>query len=211
LDPNSLPVLKAGYITFGCLNNFIKVTDYTLCLWGEVMSRVPSSRLILLAPPGKHRQRIFDLLGRFGVAAERIEIIESQPRLHYLRTYHRIDICLDTLPANGHTTSLDAYWMGVPVITKVGHTAIGRGGWSQLNNLGLSDLAAFDDQTFVDIAVKLATDLPRLSQLRQDLRNILRTSPLMDAKRFARAMEHAFQKIWENSCNKAGHALQKRI
>lgn len=128
LQPNALPAEKNGYVTFGCLNNFCKVSDDTLCRWGQVMAQVPSSRLILLAPAGRHRQRIYDLLGRYDVAAERIEFVEFQPRLQYLQTYHRIDICLDTLPYNGHTTSLDAYWMGVPVVTQVGHTVVGRAG-----------------------------------------------------------------------------------
>jgi protein O-GlcNAc transferase len=199
LQPNILPALTAGYVTFGCLNNFCKVSDDTLCRWGEVMSRVPSSRLILLAPAGRHRQRIFDILGRYDVAAERIEIVELQPRFQYLQTYHRIDIGLDTLPYNGHTTSLDAYWMGVPIVTQVGHTVVGRAGWSQLNNLGLTGLAAFDNQTFVDIAVALATDLSRLSQLRQTLRSNLEASPLMDGKRFAKAIETAYSQIWQSS------------
>ena len=200
LEPNALPALTAGYVTFGCLNNFCKVSDDTLCRWGQVMAKVPSSRLILLAATGSHRQRVFDLLGRYGVDAERIEFVEYQPRSQYLRTYHRIDICLDTLPYNGHTTSLDAYWMGVPVVTQVGHTIVGRAGWSQLNNLGLSELVAFDDQGFVDIVAALASDLSRLSLLRDTLRSRLQASPLMDGKHFAKAIETAYRQIWQNTC-----------
>jgi predicted O-linked N-acetylglucosamine transferase (SPINDLY family) len=195
LQPNALPALVAGYITFGCLNNFCKVSDDTLCRWGQVMAQVPASRLILLAHAGVHRQRVLDLLGRFGIAADRIEFVEYQPRAKYLQTYQRIDLCLDTLPYNGHTTSLDAYWMGVPVVTQVGHTIVGRAGWSQLNNLGLPELAAFNVQDFIDIAVALATDLPRLSQLRQTLRKRLEESPLMDGERFANAIETAYRQL----------------
>jgi len=133
------------------------------------------------------------------VAAERIEFVEYLPRAQYLRTYHRIDLCLDTLPYNGHTTSLDAYWMGVPVVTQVGHTVVGRAGWSQLNNLGLPELAAFDGQAFIDISVALAADLPRLSQLRHSLRSRLEASPLMDGKRFASAIETVYRQIWQSS------------
>jgi predicted O-linked N-acetylglucosamine transferase (SPINDLY family) len=195
LQPNDLPALTAGYITFGCLNNFCKVSDDTLSRWGQVMKRLPSSRLILLAYAGGHRQRILDLLGDYDVAAERIEFVEYRPRLDYLQTYHRIDICLDTLPYNGHTTSLDACWMGVPVVTQVGNTIVGRAGWSQLNNLGLSHLAAFDEQAFIDIAVALANDLKGLSHLRQTLRGRMEASPLMDGKRFAGAIESAYRQI----------------
>ncbi len=201
LQPNALPALSAGYVTFGSLNNFCKVSDDTLNRWGQVMARVPSSQLILLAPTGIHRQRVLDLLGRYGIAAERIKFVEFQPREQYLKTYHCIDICLDTLPANGHTTSLDAYWMGVPVVTKVGHTVVGRAGWSQLNHLGLTELAAFDDQTFIDTAVSLTFDLPRLSLLRDTLRSRMEASPLMDGKRFATAIETAYRQIWQNTCS----------
>ena len=200
LQPNALPALTAGYVTFGCLNNFCKVSDDTLRRWGQVMARVLSSRLILLAYAGLHRQRILDLLGRFDVTPERIEFVEYRPRSQYLQTYHRIDICLDTLPYNGHTTSLDAYWMGVPVVTQVGHTIVGRAGWSQLNNLGLPELTAFDEQAFIDIAVALAMDMPRLSQLRHSLRNRLEASPLMDGKRFATAIETIYRQIWLKKC-----------
>ncbi|OIQ85416.1 TPR repeat-containing protein YrrB [mine drainage metagenome] len=201
LQPNALPALTAGYVTFGCLNNFCKVSDDTLRRWGAVMAGVPSSRLILLAAEGEHRQRVFDRLGSCGIAAERIGFVAYQPRAQYLQTYHRIDLCLDTLPYNGHTTSLDACWMGVPVVTQVGHTVVGRAGWSQLNNLGLAELAAFDDRAFVDIATRLATDLPRLGQLRQTLRARLEASPLMDGKRFASAIEAAYRQIWQNRCS----------
>jgi protein O-GlcNAc transferase len=198
-QPNALPALTAGHVTFGCLNNFCKVSDDTLLRWGEIMAQMPASRLILLAHAGSHRQRVFNLLGQCGVAAERIEFVAYQPRQHYLQTYHRIDLCLDTLPYNGHTTSIDSCWMGVPVVTLVGHTVVGRAGWSQLNNLGLSELAAFDEQAFIDIAVGLATDLPRLAQLRQTLRGRMEQSPLMDAKRYARAMESAYRQIWQSA------------
>jgi protein O-GlcNAc transferase len=199
LHPNELPALTAGYITFGCLNNFCKVSDDTLHRWGQVMKRLPSSRLILLSYAGSPRQHVLDLLGECDIAAERIEFVGYQQRLEYLKTYHRIDICLDTLPYNGHTTSLDACWMGVPVVTQVGNTIVGRAGWSQLNNLGLSALAAFDERAFVEIAVSLASDLQALSRLRQTLRSKMQASPLMDAKRFAVAIEAAYRKVWQDS------------
>lgn len=159
------------------------------------MARVPSARLVLLAHAGLHRQRVFDVLGRYGVAVDRIEFVKFQLRPEYLLTYHRIDICLDTLPYNGHTTSLDSYWMGVPVVTQAGHTVAGRAGWSQLNNLGLPELAAFNEQSFIDIAVALAADLPRLSHLRQMLRSCMEASPLMDGRPFASAIETVYRQI----------------
>ena len=195
LQPNPLPASSAGHLTFGCLNNFCKISDDTLRRWGQVMARLPSSRLILQAASGRHRQRVLDLLAQYDIAAERIEFVGFQPRWQYLQTYQRIDICLDTLPYNGHTTSLDAYWMGVPVVSKVGASVVGRAGWSQLNNLGLAELAAFDDPSFIDIAVGLATDWSRLKHLRRTLRSRLEASPLMDGRRFAAAFETLYRRI----------------
>ena len=194
-DVAVLPALAAGYVTFGCLNNFFKVSDSTLRSWGRIMAAVPNSRLLLLSPPGAHRARVLEILQEFAIAAERIEFVPYQPRLAYLKTYRRIDICLDTLPYNGHTTSLDAYWMGVPVVTRVGRTVVGRAGWSQLNNLGLPELAAFDDASFIAKAVRLAGDLGALAVLRGGLRERMRASPLMDGAAFAAAMEAIYRRI----------------
>jgi predicted O-linked N-acetylglucosamine transferase (SPINDLY family) len=138
---------------------------------------------------------MLDRMAGQGVDATRIEFVAYQPRGAYLETYHRIDICLDTLPYNGHTTSLDAYWMGVPVVTQVGSTVAGRAGWSQLNNLGLTELAAGDSAGFVEIAAVLAADLPRLDKLRQTLRSRMQQSPLMNARRFAKGLEEIFTTV----------------
>ena len=117
------------------------------------------------------------------------------------RLYNRIDLGLDPLPYNGHTTSLDAFWMGVPTITLIGKTVVGRAGWSQLCNLGLQELAARTPEEYVEIAVQLAGDLPRLQELRATLRARMRASPLMDGKRFARHMEQAYRQMWRTWCH----------
>lgn len=196
---SALPAIAAGRITFGCLNNFCKVSDLSLRLWAQILRAVPDSRLLLLAAPGAHRARVAALMGSLGIAAQRIEFVPYQARAAYLETYQRIDLCLDTLPYNGHTTSLDAFWMGVPVVTRVGETVVGRAGWSQLNNLQLRELAAFDDAQFVRKAVALALDLQTLSELRLGLRERMRSSPLMDRAAFAAAMESAYLQMWEMS------------
>jgi predicted O-linked N-acetylglucosamine transferase (SPINDLY family) len=194
------PALDKGFITFGCLNNFCKVNDVVLDLWAEVLGAVAGARLLLLAKQGGHRQRTLDFLGRRGIAAGRVEFISPQPRPEYLALYHRLDIGLDTFPYNGHTTSLDSFWMGVPVVTLVGQTVVGRAGLSQLTNLGLGDLAAATPGEFVRLAADLAGDLPRLTALRAGLRERLKQSPLMDATGFARAIEQAYREMWRTWC-----------
>ena len=110
-------------------------------------------------------------------------------------------MCLDTLPYNGHTTSLDSYWMGVPVVTRVGRTVVGRAGYSQLTNLGFSELVAWSDEEFVSLAARLAADRLRLTHLRSTLRERMERSPLMDAARFARNIESAYREMWRRWCD----------
>ncbi len=198
LEPNELPAIKAGRITFGCLNNFCKVTQATLELWARAMAQVPDSQLILMAPTGSHLNRLLEQMGRLGIDSARIEFLPFQPRAKYLQTYHRIDLGLDTIPYNGHTTSLDSYWMGVPVVTRLGQTVVGRAGWSQLSNLDLTELCATSDDQFVQIVTEWCNDLPRLSQLRGTLRDRLHNSPLGNARQFARDIEAAYRQMWQN-------------
>jgi protein O-GlcNAc transferase len=201
-DPqvNALPALRTGKVTFGCLNNFCKLSDGSLELWAQVLRAVEHSSLLLLAPEGSCRRRVIDAFEKSGIQPSRLEFVCKQSRPQYLAQYQRIDIGLDTLPYNGHTTSLDAAWMGVPVMTLAGKTEVGRAGLSQLSNLGLAHLAASTAEHYVEIARELASDLPRLATLRAGLRRRMEQSPLMDAGRFARNIEMQYRSIWEWWC-----------
>jgi protein O-GlcNAc transferase len=196
VEPGPPPSVARGYLTLGCLNNPCKLTDRTLELWSGVMRALPDARLKLMAPAGRHRRRLLERLGTHGVDAARVSFLEFRPRAEYLRAYRDIDFGLDTLPYNGHTTSLDALWMGVPIVTRVGATSVGRAGLSQLFHLNLVDLAAESDAAFVERAVALARDVPRLSALRRTLRARMQRSPLMNASRFAKNVEHAYRRAW---------------
>ncbi|MDR3098837.1 MAG: tetratricopeptide repeat protein [Paraburkholderia sp.] len=200
LEPNALPALSAGHITFGCLNNPCKLTDATLALWSGAFAALPDARLILMAPPGSARERLVRRLAAHGIDAARVRFVGLQLREDYLRTYHQIDIALDTFPANGHTTSLDAFWMGVPVPTRHGRSAVSRAGLCLLANLGLPELVAQSDARYADIVIDLARDLPRLVALRAGLRERMQGSPLMDGARFARNIEAAYRNMWEAWC-----------
>ena len=195
-EVNDLPALSAGHLTLGCLNNPCKLTDLTLRLWSEVMRSLADARLLLLAPPGSYRNHLLGRLNTHGINSDRVNFLPYRARSDYLKSYHQIDLGLDTFPYNGHTTSLDSFWMGVPVVTRVGNTCVGRGGLSQLFQLNLLELAAESDEDFTAIVVKLAKDLPRLASLRKQLRPRLEESPLMDAVRFAQNMEAAYRTIW---------------
>jgi predicted O-linked N-acetylglucosamine transferase (SPINDLY family) len=200
LAPSELPASRQTGITFGCLNNFCKVNQSVLKLWAAVLGKVVGSRLLILSPAGAHREAATATLAQHGVDPSRIQWLDRRPRSNYLQLYHLLDICLDTFPYNGHTTSLDAMWMGVPVVTRVGPTVVGRAGWSQLSNMDLTDLAASTDEQFVTIAANLAADIPRLAELRRTLRQRMAGSPLMDAPRFARGVEAVYCQMWQAWC-----------
>jgi len=150
----------------------------------------------MVCRPGPHRDHTRQFFQSNAISPDRIDFVDYQPRERYLETYHRVDLGLDTFPYNGHTTSLDSYWMGVPVVTLVGKSAVGRAGLSQLTNLGLTELAATSPDQFVQIATDLAKDLQRLSELRQSLRPRMQASPLMNAPQFAGDIENAYMEMW---------------
>jgi predicted O-linked N-acetylglucosamine transferase (SPINDLY family) len=204
---NPLPALGRHYVTFGSLNNYCKVHRGVIELWSRVLCAVKDSRMLLLSPNGGHRQRALEVFQLHGVAAERIEWFTPADRKKYLTAYQRMDISLDTFPYNGHTTSLDSFWMGVPVVTLTGRTVVGRAGLSQLMNLGFLELIASAPDDYVRIASELANDLPRLSHLRSTLRGRMEQSPLMDAPRFARNMEAACREMWRHFCMEKKPAL----
>jgi protein O-GlcNAc transferase len=197
---NPLPALATGQVTFGSLNNYGKVNQGVLELWAQVLGAVKDSRLLLLSHEGEHRQRAQEVFASHGVDSGRIAWFTPASRQRYLEAYHRIDIGLDPFPYNGHTTSLDSFWMGVPVVTLVGRTIVGRAGLSQATNLGLPDLIAETPEQYREIAVRLANDLPALAELRAALRPRMAASPLADARQFTRDLEAAYRTMWRRWC-----------
>ena len=191
---------NAGRITFGCLSNFSKVNREVLELWARILSSVDRSRLLLMCTKGSHRERVRQFYQQRGIAPDRVDFVEFRPRTEYLRNYHRIDIGLDPLPYNGHSTSLDSLWMGVPIVTLVGRTIAGRAGFSQLTHLNLPELITHTPEQFIQVAADLAHDLPRLRTLRASLRQRMEESPLMDAAGFTREIENAYRTMWTTWC-----------
>ncbi|HSI12541.1 MAG TPA: tetratricopeptide repeat protein [Chthoniobacter sp.] len=207
---NALPALSAGHVTFGCLNNFLKLSEDTLTRFARVLQAVERSRLILLAPQGSARSRVTDFFRQHGIESDRIEYAVIGSRSAYLRHYHRIDLALDTLPHNGMATTCETLWMGVPVITQVGDTIEGRAGLSLLSTIGLPDLITHSADEFVATARRLAADLPTLAERRANMRAEMQASPLMDAPRFARNMEAAYREVWGRWCEMEGGRYNSR-
>lgn len=195
-EVNELPAKENGCVTFGSLNSVSKLNEPVLNLWARVLGETVDSRLVLLSPLGSGRERIRETLARNGIEAHRVGFVERCPRRAYAKLYQRLDIALDPFPYHGHTTSLDALWMGVPVVSLAGHTPVSRAGLSILTNLGLPGLIAHSEEAYVKVAVELAKDLPRLADLRATLRARMEASVLMDAPRFARNIEAAYRTMW---------------
>jgi protein O-GlcNAc transferase len=195
LPVGALPALAAGFITFGCLGSPRKVHPGMVSLWARVLGAVPGSRLLLVAEEHA-RASIHRAFASAGIEADRVELTGRVRRRDYLEHYNRIDIALDTFPFAGGTTSLDGIWMGVPVVTLNGGTALHRAGVSIAMNLGLPELVAGSPDEYVSAATNLAGDLERLSLLRAQLRSRLEASPLGDAPRFARQLEATYRTVW---------------
>jgi predicted O-linked N-acetylglucosamine transferase (SPINDLY family) len=187
-------------VTFGSINNPCKNNEQLLSLWARIIAGVPGSRLLIQAYADSDRQRIGDIFQRFGVGADRIEYIPRKPRLEYLRIYDKIDLCLDPLPYNGITTTCDALWMGVPVVTLSGRTAAGRAGVGILSTVGLPQLIAHTEDEFARIVTELANDPARLADYRATLRERMTKSQMMDGKSFAQKMEVAYRQMWHKWC-----------
>ena len=191
---------RRNFIRFGSLNHFSKLNEPLLSIWAQLLAAVPESRLLLLAAEGRHRDDLRQMLESKGIAGRRVEFVGPASRADYLRNYDRVDIALDPLPYNGITTTLDALWMGVPVVSLTGRTAASRAGLSLLTTLGLAELATHTPEEFVRVAAGLAGDLSRLAGWRSTLRQRMEASPLMDARRFAGNLEEAYRVMWCRWC-----------
>lgn len=199
-----LPALANGYITFGCFNNFRKVSEPTLELWARLLREMPTARLLLksqgLGNP-KTVRRLLDQFVRAGVAAERITLNGSRvPKELHLGMYHQVDICLDPFPYNGTTTTCDALWMGLPVVTLAGATHVARVGVSLVTHLGFPGWAVATPEAYLAKCRELADDLPGLAALRLQLREQMRASPLCDARQFVSHLEAAYRTMWRRWC-----------
>ena len=203
-DVAALPSRSVGVVTFGCLNHFAKVTGPTLAAWADLLRAVPASRLLLHVPPGSARERLAADLRRLGIDPARVGTVSAVTAADYFRQYSHIEVAMDPFPFNGATTTCDALWMGVPVVSLVGPTPVGRAGLSILSHAGLPELAVGTVADYVRVAAGLAADDGRRAELRSTMRQRLLASPLMDAPRFARDVEAAYRGLWARWCADRG-------
>ena len=195
-----LPALHGGAVTFGSFNNLAKMSPQTLALWARVLHAVPLARLMLKARALSEagvRLRLLAALADHGITADRVLLAPWAGDLaSHLALYEQVDVALDTLPYNGATTTCEALWMGVPVLTLPGRTHASRVGASILGTVGLHDWVADDADGFVTRAQAAASDLPGLANLRAELRQRLQRSPLLDAAGQTQDLERLLAEAW---------------
>lgn len=201
---NPLPALKKQHITFGSFNNYAKLNASILAIWAQVLQRVPTAKLLVKARSLNDpdtRQRLKQELAALGIDSGRLILVNyADSTAAHLKYYHQVDIALDSYPYNGATTTCEALWMGVPVVTLVGERHTARMGLSILSAVGLTELIADTPASYVKICVKLTNNINYLQQLRASLRNQLLTSPLLDEKNFTRHLEVAYRQVWQRWC-----------
>jgi predicted O-linked N-acetylglucosamine transferase (SPINDLY family) len=190
--------MTRGFVTFGSMHGLPKLNDQVLRLWAAVLNAVPNSRLFIyrssLLPSVQPlwRQRC----QAQGIDPGRVIMAYEKPSSGtHLDVYREMDIHLDSLPWNGHTTACEALWMGVPTVTLRGNRHSGRMSASMLHNVGLDQFIADSAAQYVSIAADAARDLAALGSLRQRLRKQMEASPLMDGARFTRELEAAFAEM----------------
>jgi predicted O-linked N-acetylglucosamine transferase (SPINDLY family) len=196
--PGPLPARDAGFVTFGSFNNLTKLSDTLLACWVEILVKLPTAHLRLTRVRSAERAaEIIALFGQSGVAPERVECTPYARDPPYGPQFEGVDIGLDNYPYNGVTTTCETLYVGVPVVSLHGRNGVSRSGLSLLVTLGLSELVASTPEQYVEIAVALGSDLPRLEQLRASLRARFEQSSLRDEKRFAANFERLLLTAWE--------------
>lgn len=203
VDVAPLPALGNGHITFGCFNNLTKMSDQVVEVWARILNAVPDSRLFLKTRQlgtDSIRQRVIRSFGEFGIDKTHLILETYVPRANYLSAYNRIDIGLDPFPYPGGTTTVEALWMGVPVLTLAGKSFLARQGVGLMTNAGLPDWVATDKDDYVTRAISHAGNLQKLASLRAGLREQVLASPIFDSSRFARNFEAALRGMWEKWC-----------
>jgi predicted O-linked N-acetylglucosamine transferase (SPINDLY family) len=206
IEPNLLPAKKNGFITFGSTNYMSKLSDEVLETWSEILKSVPSSRLLIRNPSLSDRQLQKLLQNKFaayGIQSDRLHFLGEAKKEEFIKTYHEIDILLDTFPYNGGTTTSEALWMGVPVLTLSGDRFVSRVSHTILKQVDMEDWVAFDRTEYIAKAIKKAQDTNALQVLRSRLRNTLMESPLCHAPRFAEHFIASLRGAWIRHCDQS--------
>jgi protein O-GlcNAc transferase len=204
LEPIALPAIANGYVTFGSFHRLAKIQDPVLRSWATILRALPDARLIIKGDQrhseSSQEARILRVLGKEKIGPERVTLLGISDRATHFAAYQRVDLALDPFPHGGGMTTLDALWMGVPVITWAGHTISSRLAAASLTALGLTDFIAPELESYIGLAIAKASDLDGLVRLRSSLRERLAGSVIGNPIRYTRAVEAAYREMWQRWC-----------
>ncbi|MFA4919639.1 MAG: tetratricopeptide repeat protein [Thermodesulfovibrionales bacterium] len=204
-EVNDLPALKSGHITFGSFNDLAKVSPSLISLWSDILNKASNSTIMIKSRGLSDKEtchRFLNMFKQHGINTDRIMLLPFAPSTNeHLTMYNNIDIALDTFPYNGTTTTCEAMWMGIPVITLAGNSHVSRVGVSLLSNVGLKEFIAQTENEYVSIAVNLAADINKMQKLRSNLRIMLKNLSLTNATQFIFDLENSYRKMWKSWCN----------
>lgn len=205
-DVAPLPALSRGHVTFACFNNLGKITSHAISLWCEILKQVPGSVLRIdrkgILDPGVTRYYLDQFLA-YGIDRSQVNFTAAESHQAYMNTYNEVDIVLDTFPYNGATTTMEALWMGVPVVSRSWPRMVGHFAESILNPCGHGEWVSPDDAGYIERAVTLAGNLEKLGRIRAGLRNDVANSSLGAPADCARHIEDAFFAMWHTKRQEA--------
>lgn len=198
------PALSNGFVTFGSFNNLAKITPKVLQVWARILCAVPNSRLVVKCKPfccDSVRQRFLSILENLGLEPLRVDLLPLILLNHdHMQAYSLMDVSLDTFPYAGTTTTCESLYMGVPCVTMKGRVHAHNVGVSLLKNVGLEKLVVETEEEYIDLAVKLASDIPALSELRMSLRGLMAKSPVCNGPKFTKDLESSYRVMWQRYC-----------
>lgn len=204
-DVKPLPFFTTGHVTFGCFNRPAKINAHVARVWAQILDQVPGARLLLVyggLNEAGTRESLARILTAGGVSLDQVEMVGESAQAKLLEAYaDSVDLALDPFPYSGGVTTLEAMWMGVPVVTLVGDTFAGRHSATHLTAAGLADFCVTSEDAYVDLAVRWAERPADLAELRGSLRRRLETSPLTDQRRFGRHLDAAVRGLWQDWCD----------
>ncbi|MFT5532245.1 MAG: protein O-GlcNAc transferase [Candidatus Paceibacteria bacterium] len=200
-EVNPLPALTAGFFTFGCLNNLMKISPQAIRVWSSILTMKPGSKLMIgnLVDPAT-KARILKIFEAENIGADRLICQSRMSLLEYLSLYQQIDLSLDTFPYTGGTTTNDSLWMGVPVLTLVGVSAASRSTAAAMLSIDLPQFLADSQSDYINQALALSDDLEALAALRQTIRQRLASSALKDPVQLTSHFETLLRQAWREHC-----------
>jgi predicted O-linked N-acetylglucosamine transferase (SPINDLY family) len=200
------PVQRNGYVTFGSPHHLAKLNARVLDLWCAILNALPTARLLIFRHTlrGRTRDNLERSLMERGLDRRRFDLRQATDMQQgFLGFYGSVDITLDAFPWSSHTTACDSLWMGVPLITLASPHHAGRMAASVLSAVGLADWVTTTPEAYQALALRKAADHGRLIQLRAELRERMRSSPLCDGKRYTQGLEKVYRSLWQRWCARA--------